>query len=474
MQFNSSGTPSIAIMESSGRDIWFATYVGAGGNCDDDYSGSDAWNCEEIVNTGLVGRNARLIIDRDGIPWIGTSRLAGNDDLFIVKYVGSGGWNCGNPAWECTAVKNNVQISANTDTDTNIMVDKNNSIWASYTDESLVDTRLGIAQYVGSGGTGCDDSAWTCTIVDSATGDDIGTRPALGIDKSGNPIIAYQNSGVAGTFNDIRFTRYVGSGGSGCTSSAWDGCDTIYAKNGAGRDINIAIDNNGVAWLVHRDETTDNLSLIKQHAPQDILYNTNLNASYNTGIANSVDLIYAVTDGRSPRSLENGACGSGLANLLGYCGMLENDGSFDSITAAADERPYVTAAVGFSTNTEMPLVNWIGRTNVAPNTAGTAGDLSLEIYRYGSTNAWETLATNTTSSNCNTADCSLSGASNGPPAEYFRLEDGVYWFNVRIYQEETSSSITLKTDELSATITGQRLRTGRSFEGGAPRPFVTE
>jgi hypothetical protein len=474
IQFSPSGVPSVAFRESAGGDVWFARYVGQGGNCDDDYSGSDAWSCEQIVTTGLVGNNLTLVYDNDGIPWIATGNNDVNDDLFMIKYVGSGGTNCGNSAWQCWLVVDDINVSGSTEGDMKITIDKDNNVWASYQDISVADSSLRVAKYVGSGGTGCNDVAWTCTLVDSVTGDDMGTNIAMGTDKSGYPMVVYQTAEIPGTFNDIRFARYVGSGGTGCDSSAWEGCETIYAKNGAGRDISLTLDDNGLVWVVHRDETDDDLSLIKQHFPQDILYNSNTNISQNSNVANATDLIYAVTDGRSPRSLENGACGSGLSNLLGYCGMLENDGGFDSITAAANERPFVTAAVGFTTNTEMPLVNWVGRSNIAPNTASTAGDIHLEIYRYGSTNAWEALATDTTSSNCNTADCLLSGTSSGPPSEYFRLEDGIYWFNVRIYQKETSSSMTLKTDELSARITGQRLRNGRSFEGGSARPFVTE
>jgi hypothetical protein len=474
LQYSPTGVASIVIRESSGGDIWFARYVGSGGNCDDDYSGSDAWTCEQIVTTGLVGETINLVYDNAGVPWISTGNQDANDDLLIIQYVGSGGTNCGNTAWQCTLVVDDVNVRAAVEADSDITVDKDNNIWAAYQDISVADYSLRVAKYVGSGGTGCNDTAWTCSLVDSATGDELGSNIAMGTDKSGYPVVVYGTAGVAGTFNDLRFARYVGSGGSGCDSSAWDGCETIYAKNGAGRQLTLTFDGNGLAWVVYRDETDDNFSLTKQHIPNDILYNYNSNISQNNNVANATDLIYAVTDGRSARTLGNGVCGSGLANLLGYCGMLENDGSFDSISAAANERPYVTAAVGFSTNAEMPLVNWVGRSDVAPNTASVAGDLRLEIYRYGSTNAWETLASDTTASNCNTADCKLTGVATGPPSEYFRLEDGVYWFNIRVYQIEHTTSMTLKTDELSARITGQRLRNGRTFEGGASRPLVTE
>ncbi|MGB2787178.1 MAG: hypothetical protein WBB94_02240, partial [Candidatus Saccharimonadaceae bacterium] len=107
----------------------------------------------------------------------------------------------------------------------------------------------------------------------------------------------------------------------------------------------------------------------------------------------------------------------------------------------------------------------------APNTAGTSGDISLQVYRYGSTNGWETIASNTTSSSC--GDCSLSGQPTGTPSEYFYTEaSGKYWVYFRLYQNPSvSSSVTFKTDQFKAATNEMRTRLGTFFVDGQQRPL---
>jgi hypothetical protein len=159
---------------------------------------------------------------------------------------------------------------------------------------------------------------------------------------------------------------------------------------------------------------------------------------------------------------------------MGYCGVFDAQGDYDSIISTANETPIYAGAVQFSINSQLPKLNWIGRSTLAPNAAGVAGDLYLQIYRFGSTNAWETVTSNTASADCNTGDCSLSGSPTGTVSEYFQTSGTEYWVYFRVYQRSTTSSVTFKTDVLSATITGQRLRGGRVFEGNVTKPLNTD
>ena len=159
---------------------------------------------------------------------------------------------------------------------------------------------------------------------------------------------------------------------------------------------------------------------------------------------------------------------------MGYCGVFDNQGDYDSVLTMANERPIVAGAVQLTANTQAPLLYWEGRTTLAPSTAGTAGDIVLQVYRYGTTNAWVTVVSDTASADCNTVDCTLSGTPTGPPSEYFVASGAEFTANFRVYQGSTNAAITFKTDKLSATITAQRLRGGRVFEGGVTKPLLTE
>ena len=144
------------------------------------------------------------------------------------------------------------------------------------------------------------------------------------------------------------------------------------------------------------------------------------------------------------------------------------------MNAGANESPIYAGAIKFSMNTELPRITWEGRTDVAPNTAGAAGDLVLQVYRFGTTNAWETIASDTTSIDCNTVDCVLTGAATGTVSEYFEVDGSEYWTYFRVYQEAHTTAINFKVDKFSAEITGQRLRGGRIFEDGIRKPLLTE
>jgi hypothetical protein len=144
------------------------------------------------------------------------------------------------------------------------------------------------------------------------------------------------------------------------------------------------------------------------------------------------------------------------------------------MVAGANETPIYAGSVQFDSNTELPEIVWEGRTDVAPNTAGTAGDIVLQVYRFGTTNAWETITSDTASSDCNTADCSLSGAPSGTVSEYFELEGSEYWVYFRVYQQAHTTAINFKVDKFNAQTTEQRLRGGRTFENGVRRPLLTE
>jgi hypothetical protein len=512
------GTAWVAYYDTTNTGLKVANYVGSGGNCT-----STAWSCELIHSTSSPGADdIDITIDNNGNPRIAAS-LSGS--LLDAVYVGSGG-NCGNSAaWECTTVDGNV--SATVGVDVSIAISPDNTPYISHYDST--NDNLLVSYYVGAGGN-CDDTAgsdgWQCDTVDSSASTLRGIT-SISFNSSGNPSISYYNSG-----NDIGFAEFVGGATGDCTDTDWEcttvanpsadstrhaydsdgnawiafdnvtsvgvakyvgsggNCDTTMSGSdawectasiksyGAGHGPTgqgIAFDSSGVPWISSIVPDTlgnDDIVVAKLKVPGAKTTAENIN-SVHTHNAGSGDLRHLLDWGSNPR--DSGAdCGpDSETNFAGYCGVERADGVYDSIVTTANERPLMNFTLNVDQNTEFPDIDWVGRTDVAPNTASTAGDLHLEIYRFGTTNAWVSLATDTTSSDCSTADCALSGTATGTESDYYESDgQGGYWVHVRVYQESHTTAINFRTDVLNyIDRTTEQLRFGNSVIDGVESGF---
>jgi hypothetical protein len=223
--------------------------------------------------------------------------------------------------------------------------------------------------------------------------------------------------------------NYVGSGGSNCATTAWN-CTVVdstvasvgeYASSRA-----FAFDKSGTPWVAYRDNTNTSLKIAKLHVPP-----VDSNARYK------------LSSGKAPAT-ESGSCSS-VTDNKGYCGVVTDDSNYDSVASAANEQPLYEFATRQSTHSTAPTPTWKGRSDVAPSSTGTTGDLTLQVYRFGTTNAWETVTTDSVSTDCNTADCTLTGTPSGTASEYFESDGSNYWSYFRVYQSSNTSTETLKT-----------------------------
>ncbi len=455
---DASGRPWIAHIDDSNNDLRLARYVGSGGTgC---ATGVTDWTCEKIEDIPTAGnRGIGLVFDQDGRPWISYID-ANSNDLYVATYVGTGGTGCTNAAWKCTLIDDGLITVPSTD----ITVDGNGKpqIVYGYSGSSGVY----VATYVGSGGTGCATGVtdWTCTQVEAVS---IGNIVSISTDSDGDPWIAYENA----TLDDIVVARYVGSGGSGCTSSAWT-CYDVETTATAVDNPKLAFDANGVPWVAYKlgDNTDSEVKVAHLKLPPN-----KLSASYLLGFtgnqAGSGDFAYRLDAGLSPYTNSYGNCLSTSADN-GYCGLYRPDDYKDGITAQAGERPIYGIAASYSTNTQVPKVQLHFQTDLAPNTAGTSGDVVLQIYRFGTTNAWETLSTDSSSSSC-LSNCVIEGLASGATSEYFELKDGRYWAYMRVYQvESTTGSINFSLDSVRSPIVKSYLRHGRVFRDERSDPFI--
>src|SRR5690606_25125252 len=138
-----------------------------------------------------------------------------------------------------------------------------------------------------------------------------------------------------------------------------------------------------------------------------------------------------------------------------------------SITARAGERPIYAFSQKYDNNSTAPAAHINFRTSVSPATQNVV----LQVYRYGTTNAWETVSTYS-SAGCDTSNCVIRLEPNGTPSQYFEADGSNYWLHYRLYQvESASSSTTLYVDGFGAPQTKQQLRHGRVFREQITNPL---
>jgi len=493
LAFDASGNPWIATMDDDvpevvDKNLIVATYVGSGGNCDgfNEAGGSDAWQCTEVIDgdnaTGSMLYTS-LAFDPSGNPWIATTVSDSGEsfdrNLIVATYVGSGG-SCdgfldpgGSDAWQCTEVidgDHTDDFSA-----TSLAFDASGNPWIATRDIDTGETNeinLIVATYVGSGGS-CEgfneaggSAAWQCTeVIDGDSTTDFGFL-SLAFDPLGNPWIAIQDVDNAENESNLSVARYVGSGGS-CDgfneaggSDAWQ-CTEIIDGDILGDSpyLSLAFDPSGNPWISTRDNDTGeandrNLIVAKLHLPPT-QPSYAVQIPYATRSAGSGDARYRLDNGDSPRGA---APCAGTADAEGYCGASADDTDYDAVTttvvgAGTSQRPLFVFAEKNTNNTDDIAPTYRFRTETGNDPADLS--ITLEIYRAGTTNAWEPVQTDSTTSDCNTTDCTLSGTVSTNLSQYYHDQDGTdYWTYYRVWQTDGSAAQTLKTDQFSVTFTG--------------------
>lgn len=227
-------------------DLWVSHYVGSGGTgC----VGTTAWTCVAVETSVTVGYGAEIAIGPDGTPWLAYLTNASTDALRYAHYVGSGGTGCATTAWTCGNIDAHLPSYFSY---LSITVDQSGSPWVTFTD--TVNT-MWAAMYVGSGGTGCDSQAWSCTSVLS----NAAYFSHMTSDSAGRPWIAGL---LSGGLARLYAAHYVGTGGTGCNSAAWT-CYIVEssASYGAGSWSGVTVDGSGTPWITYRDETNTALKL---------------------------------------------------------------------------------------------------------------------------------------------------------------------------------------------------------------------
>jgi hypothetical protein len=485
--FDNAGNPWITYHRYTDDQVRVARYVGTNGSgCATTTTRLPEWTCLPVAH----GTESSLAFDKAGQPWLSWYDTAGTQDLRIARYVGAGGTGCLTVAWNCEIIDNSLVLS------TSMAIDSKGAPWLSYV---VTGATTKVAHYVGMNGN-CTNAAWDCTVVETTGSNLIHTaiaidgqdRPwvsslrnanqpvryamydgdgvasgcvsgpaswtcgeigsdsnmidttAIAIGPDGNPWVVYID-GSGGS--DLYVAQYTGVSNSSCNlTSLWQCYQPYAVDSGFGAFPIVMFDRSGTPWVVHgeqggsgRDQTIAKLAL--PGGPPS-LRNANVADGRN---ATGGDGRHRLTWGDTARPM-SGSC-DGVSDKQGYCGIAADDSSYEAVSAQQNEAPLFNFAVPVTDVASLPSARWKGQSSIA----ASAKTLTLEAYRFGSTNAWVSVDTDTVCA-ANT-DCILTGSATGVAADYYQAVGGdqyVYW---RIRQDASSASTTsLKTNHMQAPL----------------------
>ncbi len=456
--FGPDGNPTISEFDGTNNAVKVVRYVGTGGNC-----AITSWSCYSIdAATNSNGHQTGVVYDDAGTAWIAYRNSAGTG-LKVAQFVGGGGAGCTlTVQWNCVTVDTSVApINMG-------MGMGPNGPAVTYGSSANI---LRYANYVGSGG-GCTSAAWNCINVMNNGGTYAQNDTSVSFDATGNPWIAFFSTGVPNS--SFLYARYLGGAttGSGCGGglTTWSCVPVTGGTNSYGQFSNILFNTSGEPMVAYGSSAgLGTISFARKRSNiTKSYYDETSSFTQHNGVRS--DGQWRLTSGRSPATSSDQLCG-GVSGNAGYCAVGTEDGSYDSLTVKAKEKAMYTMRWEYPANAEAPGVTWVGKSTLAPSTASTAGDLALQVYRFGTTNAWEDVATDTASTDC-TVRCSLTGMPvTGAVSDYYEASGSVYFAYFRLIQRETTAAFTLSTDSFKAEQTAKALRGGQYFRDGQKTPL---
>lgn len=427
----------ISYFDFSNFDLKVARYVGSGGTgCGS--PGSNEWTCLTVDSSGDVGNESSIALDSHNRPWI-AYRDVNNSSLKVARMTPGTSSGCAAAGWSCTLVDSGA---GNAGSNSSIAIDHNDIAWISYHDITNLDMR--VARYDGDGSSsGCTASvAWTCELV-GAGDEDAANGTSIAIDSTGAPWIAFQHK--AWLESQTSYARYVGSGGTGCNVGTWT-CVNLDTNPWQGDKPSIAFDRSGTPWIASNSLGGGSVLITKMHTPPNRPSNATL-TPYDGRSFHTSGAAYHLDWGDNERPV-SGACGA-TTNNRGYCGVVTAGSSLDSVSTATSATPTYVITQSNNTNSTKFGVTWTGQSTVAPS----SNPLIVQVYRFGSTNAWETLtpALNTCASTGANSNCTISALPAGTTSEYWESDSGKYWTYFRVMQTANSGGVNFKTDLISAS-----------------------
>jgi hypothetical protein len=252
-----------------------------------------------------------------------------------------------------------------------------------------------------------------CTTASCSSGDDhqidnpatVLVAISLAIGTDGYPVVAYQD------FTDkklklVHCTNYECS-----TKEDPVFIDDPGTQTNSGGYTSLAIGTDGYPVISYYDDDNNHLKIAK-----GLGFPTTAAAYFGNGVAGDKQIKFKSDTTNSQFLQAVSSIEDGLKywfDEVGYNRVASDDAIRDPMTASAGSSPAFSFTEKFSSVPTALYPRWYGRSDVA----ASAKNIILQVFRFGSTNQWVDVATDSTCS-ANT-DCVIKSSITSTLSEYF-------------------------------------------------------
>jgi hypothetical protein len=243
------GAPYVSYYDKSGADLWFARFVGSGGNC----GPGNSWSCQLVGSTGDIGKYNSIAV-----------RDTGTTIQVIITYLT--GPSLGYAWGECSAggctftpylIETGTPAVVTRGLYTSVEFGSNGYPYIAY--QTLTNTNSGYARIAtrtfGSGncGVGAVAGLWQCDTILNAPG--LGSYTSVALNASGALNVAFYDPINGRPHHAVR----VGSGGNCGPSNSWYCRSPFINSHDTGLSTSLFVESDGTPHLAYVDATTQAL-----------------------------------------------------------------------------------------------------------------------------------------------------------------------------------------------------------------------
>ena len=300
----------------------------------------------------------------------------------------------------------------------------------------------------------------TITLIDDGGGNDVGQYSSLAIGSDGNPVISYYDLNAPAL-------KFVRCGNSFCASG--NTISTLDTSGTVGLYSQIAIGQDGNPLIAYRDSSAQSLKIIKcgtsscnsgnitttiedpanavgEYVSMALGVNGFPAVAYYDNTAQALKFVqcanvYCDNTGLRANVFSNSTTSSllYLSDNEGYSQSSVDDELFDNVSGAGATLVYAFDSQN-SNNTDEFTSSWTGQIDEQKQ-------VSLQIYKFGSTNGWQTATT--VPNPLVDSDFTVSASITDNLSDYYETGTNRIYSRVLMATTSASSHSSLKSDQVN-------------------------
>ncbi len=244
------GFPYVSYYDTGSSDLWFARFVGHGGNCGD----SGSWQCQMIASSGDVGSYNSIAVRAGGDS---TEVVIAFYDAttYSLRYA-SGLCDAAGCAWTLNTISSGVASLLMVGRYNSVAYDSHGSPYIAYQTVSTVgDESVQVAHFLVDGGGNCGvgsmAGSWQCDTIMSGPG--LGTYASIVVTSTNFPRVAFFDPVAGRPYVAVRLGNTSGNCG---PENRWLCRSPFTIIRESGQSVSLYLDHMEATRLAFLDTTT--------------------------------------------------------------------------------------------------------------------------------------------------------------------------------------------------------------------------